>query len=104
VSGRLPGISPNAAVTGYLEISGEPLSGVLIPGAAVIRHQGKAWVFVQAGEKEFTRREIPLDHPAAGGWRVAAGVTDQDRIVVSGAQTILSEELNQTGFMGGARE
>jgi hypothetical protein len=93
--------SPNAAVTGYLRIPGESLNGVIVPSSAVIRYQGKAWVYVQTGDKEFTRREIPLDHPGANGWFVSSGVTDQDRVVASGAQTILSEELNQTGFMGG---
>ena len=104
VGGRPPGFSANAAVTGYLKIPGEALTGVLIPSAAVLRHQGKGWVYLQTGDEEFVRREIPLDHPGAGGWLVAPGVTDKDRLVVSGAQTILSEELNQTGFMGSARD
>ena len=80
------------------------MNGVLIPSSAVIRYQGKAWVYLQTGDKEFTRREIPLDHPGANGWFVSSGVTDKDRVVEIGAQTLLSEELNQTGFMGSARD
>jgi len=104
VGGKPSGFSPNVAVTGYLKIPGEPLSGVIVPSSAVIRYQGKAWVYLQTGDKEFTRREIPLDRPGANGWFVPSGVTDKDRVVASGAQTILSEELNQTGFMGSARD
>jgi len=104
VGGKPSGFSPNAAVTAYLKIPVDSLSGVLIPSSAVIRYQGKAWVYVQTGEKEFTRREIALDRPGANGWFVSSGVTDKDRVVASGAQTILSEELNQTGFMGSARD
>src|SRR5437773_9269041 len=104
VGGKPAGFSPNAAVTAYLEIPGESLNGVIVPSSAVIRYQGKAWVYVQTGDKEFTRREIPLDHPGANGWFVSSGVRDKDRVVASGAQTILSEELNQSGFMGSARD
>jgi len=104
VGGKPSGFSPNAAVTAYLTIPGEALSGVLVPSSAVIRYQGKAWVYVQTGEKEFARREIPLDRPGARGWFVSSGVTGNDLVVASGAQTILSEELNQTGFMGSTRD
>ena len=100
VGGEPSGFSPNAAVTAYLKIPGDSLKGVMIPSSAVVRYQGKAWVYVQTGDKEFTRREIPLDHPGASGWFVSSGVTDKDRVVASGTQTILSEELNQSGFMG----
>jgi hypothetical protein len=104
MSGRTSGFALNAAVSGYLRITGESLNGVMIPSSAVVRHQGKAWVYVQTGDKEFTRREVPLDHPEAKGWFVASVVTGNDRVVVSGAQMILSEELNQSGFMSGARD
>ena len=104
VGGKPSGFSPNAAVTGYLKIPGESLDGVIVPSSAVLRYQGKAWVYLQTGDEEFTRREIPLDRPGANGWFVSSGVTDKDRVVASGAQTTLSEELNQTGFVGGARD
>jgi len=104
IAGRPPGFSPNAAVTGYLKIAGEPLSGVIVPGPAVIRHEGRAWVYLQTGEQEFTRREILLDRPAENGWFLASGVTDKDRIVVNGAQAILSGELSASSFVSGTRD
>src|SRR6185436_6283211 len=102
--GKPSGLFPNAAVTAYVKIPGDSMNGVMIPSSAVIRHQGKAWIYVQTGESEFTRREIPLDRPGANGWFVSSGVTDKDRVVATGAQTILSEKLNQSGFMGSARD
>jgi hypothetical protein len=104
VAGKPSGFSPNAAVTGHLKIPGEPSGGVTVPSSAVIRHEGRAWVYVQTGDDQFTRREVALDRPVQNGWFVSSVVTDKDRVVVGGAQMILSEELNQTGFMGGARD
>src|SRR6266542_3830258 len=77
--------APGTAVTGYLRVPGDPSSGVIVPQAAVLRHEGKAWVYVQTGDSGFVRREITLDRPADNGWFVSGGVTAQDRVVVSGA-------------------
>jgi hypothetical protein len=104
IAGSPAGFSPKAAVTGYLKAAGQPSTGVLVPSAAVIRHEGKAWVYVQTGDQEFTRREISLDRPADGAWFISSGVTDKDRLVVRGAQTILSEELSGGSFLSGGRE
>jgi hypothetical protein len=98
------GLAPGTAVTGYMRVAGEASSGVIVPSAAVLRHAGKAWVYLQAGDNEFVRREIPLDRPADNGWFIAGGITLKDRVVVSGAQTILSEELGGGGFRSGERE
>ena len=104
VVGKPSGFLPNAAVTGHLKIPGPPLSGVIVPSSAVIRHGGKSWVYLQTDDAQFTRREVPLDRPVENGWFVTSAVTDKDRVIAGGAQTILSQELNQTGFMGGARD
>lgn len=81
-------------VTGYLRIPGEPLKGVIIPRDAVVRTEGKGWVYVLGSNGEsFTRKEIPLDHAVENGWFVATGITAGDNVVVTGAQVLLSEEL-----------
>ena len=104
IARKSPGFSPNAAVTGYVKVPGDSLNGVTVPRDAMIRFQGKAWVYLQTGDNEFTRRDISLDHPTEKGWFVQSGVTDKDRIVVSGGQTILSTELSSGGFLSGERE
>jgi hypothetical protein len=84
--------TPGLSVTGFLQLPGEPVSGVIVPDAAVVRSDGRAWIYVQTGDTTFARREIFLSNSAAGGWFVTNNVAPGDRIVVTGAQTLLSEE------------
>ena len=85
---------PGEALTGYLKVPGEPLSGVVIPRDAVVRTEGSTWVYLlNAGGESFTRIEIPLEHPTDNGWLVMKGIKPSDYVVINGAQTILSEEL-----------
>ena len=85
-------LTPGLAVTGFLQLPGEPAHGVVVPDAAVVRSDGRAWIYVQTGDTDFARREIILDHPAPGGWFETNSVAPGDKIVVTGAQTLLSEE------------
>jgi hypothetical protein len=85
---------PGQGVTGYLKLPGEPLAGVIIPREAVVRTEGKGWIFVlNPGGETLTRKEVALDRPTETGWFVTTGVTASDHIVVTGAQILLSEEL-----------
>ena len=99
-----PLLTPGAAVTGFLKVSGEPVDGVVVPADAVLRYEGKGWVYVQTGTNDFARSEIPLDRPADNGWFVSGGLTATNRIVVSGAQTVLSAELSGGNFNSGSRD
>jgi hypothetical protein len=94
VSSNSASLVPGEAVTGYLKLPGDPLSGVIVPGDAVVRTGGAGWIYaLDGGGKSFTRKMIALDHPAEGGWFVTNGVGPDDSIVIVGAQTLLSEEL-----------
>ena len=87
-------LAPGEAVTAYLKLSGDALAGVIIPRAAVVRTEGTGWVYVLGGGgTAFTRTPIALDHSTEAGWFVTQGVTAADYVVVTGAQTLLSEEL-----------
>jgi hypothetical protein len=82
------------AVTGYLRPAGEPLAGVLIPREAIVRTEGAPWIYLlNSGGAAFTRTPISLSRAIEGGWFVNQGVTTNDNVVVTGAQTLLSEEL-----------
>ena len=83
---------PGMAVAGYLERQRGPLNGFTVPDAAVVRQGGNGWVYVQTGSETFTRRKIPLDRPREDGWFVTEGVRAGDRVVIGGAQELLSEE------------
>jgi multidrug efflux pump subunit AcrA (membrane-fusion protein) len=89
-------LAPGQAVTVWLQVPGDPLAGVIIPRDAVLRLEGAGWVYVMnkdKGGEAFTRKKIPLDRPTDAGWFVTGAVKADDYIVVTGAQTLLSEEL-----------
>ena len=86
-------IRPGTAVTAYLDSARSPLEGVDVPRAAVVRDQGLAWVFVWDGGDRFIRRRISLDHATKGGWFVTTKSLRGMRVVVAGAQMLLSETL-----------
>ena len=85
-------LAPGLALTGFLQLAGEPLHGVVVPNAAIVRAADRAWVYVQTGDITFERRELALDRPVPGGWFVARGLAPNERLVVTGAQALLSEE------------
>jgi len=84
-------LAPGANLTAVLELPGDSLPGVVIPRAAVVRSEGRGWAFVQTGEDTFVRREVTLTRPTSEGWFVAAGFQPGEKVVVTGAQVLLSE-------------
>lgn len=85
-------LRPGLSLTGYLELPGPARAGVVLPGPAVVRQAGKAWIYVQTGAEQFARRPVVLEEPAGPGW-FTSSVRPGDRIVTVGAQALLSEEF-----------
>ncbi len=48
---------------------------------------------MQTGDDLFQRVEVSLERPLENGWFTSAGVKPGDKVVVVGAQQLLSEEL-----------
>ena len=86
-------LTPGTALTGFLELPGEPQSGVAVPASAIVRFNGAKWVYVQTGEDSFTRTEVASEHPIDNGWFVRSGLKADEKVVTAGAQQILSEEM-----------
>lgn len=84
---------PGAAVLGFINLPGEPQTGVTVPRAAIVRFNGTAWVYVRTGEETFQREEVALGQPLAEGWFVREGLKPKEEVVTAGAQQLLSEEL-----------
>lgn len=69
-------------------------SGVLIPSKAVLHFQGEAWVFAPAAEKgHFERKPVALEHALTGGFFAAGDFKPGDKVVTTGAASLLAEEL-----------
>jgi hypothetical protein len=85
-------LTPGLAVTGFIQLPGAQAHGVVVPDAAIVRSSGQTWVYAQTGDTTFARREVVLDHPVVGGWFVTNGVAPGERLVITGAQALLSEE------------
>ncbi len=86
-------LRPGMAVTAQLPASGRSLKGVIIPEAAVVHYAGRAWAYLKSGDDKFVRKEVRLDFPVEHGWFVTSGIDPGARVVVEGAQLLLSEEL-----------
>ena len=89
-------LRPGMALTAWLELPTPPRAGFLLPRSAVLRHDGRAWVFVQEETEKFVRKPITLDSPLEKGWFIGAeegGLKADDLVVVTGPQVLLSEEM-----------
>lgn len=84
------GLLPGTTLTIRLPI-GPQESGVTIPAAAVVSWQGKAWYYVESAPGRFVRHELTDAMTVDEGW--FAPRLAPMRVVVRGAQTLLSEEL-----------
>lgn len=74
------------------------LRGVLIPDRAILWYGGQRWAYVQTGSDRFARRAVQSPAEADGGLVVANGFNRGDRVVVQGAQLLLSEDLRPQGI------
>ncbi len=89
---RTTDLLPGMNILAYLP-NGSPTHGIIVPASAVVWWQGKAWIYVQKNSQRFVRRAIPTEIPTENGWFVTRGLSPHDRIVTSGAELLLSEEL-----------
>jgi len=99
VSTNQPKLTPGMAVTAFIQTEGQALSGVVVPRDAVVRFNGATWIYLQTGDDKFQREGVAVETPIEGGWFVRDGLKPQDKVVIVGAQQLLSEELK--GQIGG---
>lgn len=72
---------------------GSPKRGVLIPQSAIVWWEGKAWAYLQTASGTFVQSEVPTDIPVRGGWFAAKGFSRGEKVVTTGAQQLLSEQI-----------
>lgn len=85
-------LRPGLSVTAWIQLPGTVRQGTVVPQAAVVHQGGRTWVYVQAAANDFTRREVQLEDPTAEGW-FTRSLSAGTRVVTTGAQALLSEEL-----------
>ena len=94
-------LRPGMALTAWMELPEKPRAGFSIPRSAILRHDGRTWVYAQEEEEKYVRKPVTLDTPldADQGWFIteSGGLTADDVIVVTGAASLLSEELKAQG-------
>jgi hypothetical protein len=100
------GLTPGANVVVRLA-SGAAVDGVTVPLTAIVWWQGKAWTYVQTATDTFARREVTTETPLGDGWFIPANAQDPralrsgQRVVIAGAQQLLSEEFRSQIQGGG---
>ena len=67
-------------------------TGVSLPRTALVRLDGRDWVYVKQAPSRFERR--PVDQPEAGddGYFVASGFSPREQVVVQGAAALVAAE------------
>lgn len=86
-----------AAMAAWLQIPGKSQQGFVVPRAALLRHHGSHFVYSQAGEELFERKQVELERPLQNGWLVQGKLAQREKVVVQGAQLLLSEEFKAQG-------
>jgi hypothetical protein len=87
-----PELPPGLNLVAHLPV-GSPLKGVVIPASAVVWSEGKAWVYAQVSAERFSRSPVSTDVPVDNGFFAGEGFSAGDKIVIVGAQALLSEEM-----------
>lgn len=88
-----PGLAPGATLTAELPV-GRRMRGVVVPASAIIWSGGGAWAYVETAPGHFTRRPVATGFPLGGGYFAVRGFSPGEKIVVSGAQILLSAEFS----------
>ncbi len=86
---------PGAALLARVTGAEAPEAGMRVPRSALVLNDGAPFVYLQTGDEGFDRRKVDLGPPIADGVFVPNGLTPKDRVVVKGAQQLLSKELSK---------
>lgn len=95
-SGLLPGMNTTVYVP-----SGKTYDGVFVEDTAIVRWQGRSWVYLRVGPDTFTRHPIGTDQPVSDDDYVVRDIPPGAEVVMRGAQILLSEEAKSKLRGGG---
>jgi hypothetical protein len=87
-----PNLAPGMNLVARLP-EGPMRRGVVIPYSSVVWWQGQAWAYLQVSATRFTRKQVSTNTPLSNGYFIATEFKPGDRILLRGAQFLLSEEF-----------
>jgi len=85
--------SPGTALVGFLALGDRPTSGVLVPRSALVRYEGRNFVYLERPHDTIERRPVEIAQLTRDGAFVPRGLAAGEQVVVTGAQQLLSTEL-----------
>lgn len=85
-----PGLRHGQPIDAFLP-TGENAKGLVPPGSALLRAEGRVWVYVERPDGRFERRALRLLNPVGDSYAVE-GLIPGEKVVVRGAQALLAEE------------
>ena len=85
-----PGLRPGQPVEAFVP-TGEKTKGLVPPGSALLRAEGRVWAYVERPDGRFERRALRLLNPVGGSYAVE-GLVSGEKVVVRGGQALLAEE------------
>ena len=86
-------VRPGMAITARIPTLNKSARGVMVPRSAVVRYAGKEWVYRELNDHRFVRLDIVPAEIAERGYFETEILAPGMRIVITGAETLLSEEL-----------
>ena len=86
-------LASGTRIAAYLPTATQTTHGIVIPADAIVWYGGQPWAYVQINAKQFGRYPVAEQSPMLGGFFVTRGFKAEQRVVVNGAQLLLSEEL-----------
>jgi hypothetical protein len=90
-------LAAGTALRAVLPGVGEPQSVLTVPRTAVVYHEGSAWVYVSRDKNTFARKRVSLGRTAGEAIAVTDGIDARDDVDTTGAQQLLSAELQAAG-------
>lgn len=88
---------PGTTLIAWLGTDDAVQRGFRLPRTAVVQYESGLFVFVRTGDTTFERKRIETARSRHDGIFVTSGVAADDRVVMIGAQQLLSEELKSAG-------
>jgi hypothetical protein len=82
-------------VDAWIATRGGTSAGVFVPASAIVWHGGLPWVYIESEPGRFVRTPLRDALAVGNDWFVRTGFRGGERVVVVGAQLLLSEEMQR---------